>query len=273
MLIAQVTDTHIKAEGRLAYGKVDSAEKLANCVVHLNNLDPQPDFVLMTGDLADMGHPEEYQVLRRLIAPFEMPVYVIPGNHDERGAFRRAFSDHSYLPQEGEFLHYVLEDYPLRFIVLDSTLPGEAGGALCPARLSWLEDRLMEDDGRQVVICMHHPPFLTGIAGMDAQNCRDGAALGALVERHPRVIRLLCGHVHRPIFLQWHGITASIAPSPSHSVAYDLRPGATHTLSLEPPSCQLHYWHPEDGLVSHLSFIGDPGGSHPFYDAEGRLID
>ena len=273
MLIAQVTDTHIKADGRLAYRKVDSAEKLANCVAHLNRLDPMPDLVLMTGDLVDMGRPEEYRVLRRLIDPLEMPVYVIPGNHDEREAFRAAFSDHDYLPRTGDFLHYVVESHPLRIIALDSTIPGEPGGALCPERLFWLEERLSEDDARPVVICMHHPPFLTGIAGMDAQNCKDGAALGALIERYPQVIRLLCGHVHRPFFMHWHGITASIAPSPSHSVSLDLQEGTTHTFSLEPPSCQLHYWHPEEGLVSHLSFIGNPGGIHSFYDAEGQLID
>ena len=65
MLIAQITDTHVKAAGRLAYRRVDSAQKLRNCVAHLNALDPRPDIVLLTGDLVDLGKPEEYAAAAR----------------------------------------------------------------------------------------------------------------------------------------------------------------------------------------------------------------
>jgi Icc protein len=273
MLIAQVTDTHIKAAGRLAYRTVDSAQMLRNCVAHLNALDPRPDLVLLTGDLVDFGRPEEYALLRKILAPLDMPMYAIPGNHDERGALREAFADHGYLPREGEFLHYALEDYPLRLIGLDTVVPGRPHGELCGKRLMWLEAELLRSPDRPTVLFMHHPPFETGLANMDCQNCRNGEALGALVERHPQVVRILCGHVHRPVHLHWHGVTASIAPSPSHSCVLDLNADAAHDFVLEPPTCELHYWRPGTGLISHLSFIGDYGGRHPFFDAGGKLID
>ena len=78
MLIAQVTDMHIKADGQLAYGRVDSAEKLARCVAHLNRLSSRPDIVLMTGDLVDMGRPDEYAVLRRLTDDLRDRAFVFP---------------------------------------------------------------------------------------------------------------------------------------------------------------------------------------------------
>jgi 3',5'-cyclic AMP phosphodiesterase CpdA len=242
-------------------------------VAHLNTLDPRPDIVLLTGDLVDLGRPEEYALLREILAPLGMPIYVVPGNHDERGAMRRAFSDHAYLPQAGDFLHYVLEDYPVRLIGLDTVVAGEPGGELCEARLGWLDAQLRRVPDRETVLFMHHPPFLTGLANMDWQNCRNGEALGALLERHRQVTRLLCGHVHRPIHLAWHGITASIAPSPSHSCVFDLNPDASHDFVLEPPTCELHYWREGTGLISHLTFIGDYGGRFPFYDKSGKLID
>ncbi len=273
MLIAQVTDTHIKANGRLAYGKVDSAEKLARCVEHVNRLSSRPDIVLMTGDLVDSGRPEEYAVLSRLIEPFEMPVYVIPGNHDERRAFKEAFADHKYLPTDGCFLHYVIEDYPLRLIGLDTTIPGEEGGEMCAERLSWLDARLSEDRERTTVIFMHHPPFLTGIKNMDVNNCKGGDVLGALIQRHPQVIRILCGHVHRAIQVHWFGVTASIAPSPSHSVAYDLREDAPHCFLLEPPACEIHYWREDTGLISHIIYIGKYDGPYPFREEGGQYVD
>lgn len=273
MLIAQITDTHIKADGRLAYGRVDTADKLARCVAHLNGLSSRPHAALLTGDLVDKGRPEEYAVLRDLLAPLDMPLYVIPGNHDERRALRDAFADHAYLPADGPFLHYVIEDYPVRLIGLDTTIPGQEGGVMCAERLSWLDARLAEEPARPTVIFMHHPPFLTGIRNMDVNNCKGGADLGALVERHPQVIRLLCGHVHRAIQVHWHGVTASIAPSPAHAVAYSLREDAPHDFRLEPPACEIHYWREDTGLISHLTFIGDYEGPYPFRATDGQFID
>lgn len=273
MLIAQVTDTHIKAAGKLAYRKVDAAAKLAACVAHLNALTPRLDAVVMTGDLADVGRPEEYAVLRELLAPLAMPVYLLAGNHDDRENLRDAFPDHGYLHGDGEFLHYTIESYPLRLIALDTTVPGKPGGLLCDRRLEWLDARLGEAPERPTALLMHHPPFLTGITHMDVQNCANGAALGALVERHRQVVRILCGHVHRPVQLHWHGVTASIGPSPSHSVALDLDPDGPSAFVLEPPACELHHWRADTGLISHMSFIGAYEGPYPFFDSAGRLIE
>ena len=273
MLIAQVTDTHVKANGRLAYGIVDTAARLSDCMIHLMRLDPRPDVILMTGDLVDLGLPEEYTLVRSLVDPTGIPVFVVPGNHDNREAMRQVFDDRGFLPDDGEFLHYVLEDFPVRLIGLDTTIPGKPGGELCADRLAWLDARLREAPHRPTVLFMHHPPFLTGIRNMDWQNCKGGEALAAVVKRHPQIVRLLCGHVHRSIHLHWHGITASIAPGPSHSCVLDLRADARHLFVLEPPSCDIHYWREDTGLLSHQSFIGQFEGPFPFYDGDGKLID
>ena len=58
--IAQISDLHIKAPGRLAYGRVDTARALSHCVAALNELKPKPDLVVISGDLADTPTPEEY---------------------------------------------------------------------------------------------------------------------------------------------------------------------------------------------------------------------
>ncbi len=273
MLIAQVTDTHIMPEGRLAYGKIDSAAALDRCVAHVNILDPRPDLVLLTGDLADLGRAEEYGLLSELLAPLAMPFFLIPGNHDDRGNLRAAFPRHGYLRQDAEFLHYTLDDWPLRLIGLDSVVPGEPGGHLCERRLAWLEARLSEGPERPTLLFVHHPPFLTGIKNMDAMNLANGNALGKLLERHPQVIRLIAGHVHRPIETTWSGIGASIAPSPSHAVALDLGPEGPSAFVLEPAACHLLDFGSDGRLVIHLSFIGSFDGPHPFVDSSGEIED
>src|SRR5437870_881255 len=112
MLIAQISDTHIKPEGVLAYGRVDTSAFLARAIDHILHLDPQADVVLATGDLVDGGTAAEYERLRHLLSPLPMPLYLIPGNHDDRDALRRAFAHHAYMPREG-FIQYVVDDYPL----------------------------------------------------------------------------------------------------------------------------------------------------------------
>src|SRR5436305_1998369 len=82
MLIAQISDMHVKAEGKQLFRRIDTAGYLERAVAHVNALDPRPDIVLATGDLVDGGKPDEYAQLRRLLAPLAMPLYMIPGNHD-----------------------------------------------------------------------------------------------------------------------------------------------------------------------------------------------
>ena len=270
MLIAQISDTHIKPDGRLAYRKVDTAAALVRCVEHLVRMQPRPDVVLATGDLAAAGRPEEYRRRRDLLGPLPMPVLLIPGNHDDREALREAFPDHAYLPRTG-LLHYVVEGYPLRLVGLDTLVPGQGGGLMGEERLAWLDARLREQPGRPTVIFMHHPPFATGIGHMDRQGLADPDAMAAVVGRHRQVEAVLCGHLHRPITARWAGTVASTAPSPAPQVVVDLREDGPSAFALEPPAIRVHLW--RDGmLVTHTDYVGSFDGPYPFHES-GALIE
>lgn len=271
MIIAQLSDIHVKPEGRLAYRRVDTAAHLARAVRHLLDLTPRPAVVLGTGDLVDAGRPEEYRHLRALLAPLPMPVYLIPGNHDDRDALRDEFADHGYLPREG-FLHYVVDPYAVRLIGLDTVVPGRGGGLMCAERLAWLDARLREAPARPTLVFMHHPPFRTGIAHMDALGLDNADAMGEVIRRHTQVVCIACGHLHRPIQVRWNGTVAMTAPSPAHQVALDLRPDGPSAFVMEPPACLIHVWRPDTGLITHTSFIGDFDGPYPFSEG-GRLIE
>ena len=123
MLLAQISDTHIMVAGAAHPATEARAENLARCVADING--QRPDAVIFTGDTVQHGQPEEYARLRRLLAPLAAPLYIIPGNRDDRGALRAAFADQATLPANGEFLHYTVEDHALRLVALDSTAPGE----------------------------------------------------------------------------------------------------------------------------------------------------
>ena len=111
----------------------------------------QPDMVIATGDLTDCGLPEEYELLQDCLKPLGMPVYLIPGNHDRRETMRQVFGGDGYLPSSGEYLHYTIEEHPVRVIALDTVVPGKGYGEMDAARLAWLNERLDEQpDGAPV---------------------------------------------------------------------------------------------------------------------------
>ena len=275
MLLAQINDLHIKRPGALAYRRVDTAAYLERCVERLNAIEPKLDAVVVTGDLVDLGSPAEYEALRKLLAPLTMPVYLLVGNHDERAALREVFDDHAYLHAGGEFVQYAVDAGPLRLIALDSQMPQQSNGHLCAARLAWLETQLAQARGKPVVLALHHPPFVSGIGHMDRQRLdpESSEQLAAIVGRYTNVERVICGHVHRPIFTRFAGTIASAVPAPAHQVALDLRENAPSAFRLEPPAFALHQSAPETGIVTHHAYVDEGEGPFPFYETDGSLID
>lgn len=264
MIIAQLSDFHARPHGRPAYGIVDTNAAIESAVDAVLALDPVPDCVLVTGDLSDCGLAEEYAIVRAALRRLPMPVYVLPGNHDRRESFAAAFGvDYAYLPKAG-FLHYAVEDFPVRLIGLDTVIAGEDGGEICAEREAWLAARLREGQGRPTLIFMHHPPFAVGVDGMDVIPCRVSASFAGLIADHPEIERVLCGHYHRPIQRRFAGTIGYVAPGTAHQVALDLRPGTENQFIMEPPAFAVHAWRPETGVVSHLQPIGDYGPRRPF---------
>ncbi|MEO8151752.1 MAG: phosphodiesterase [Rhizobacter sp.] len=271
MLIAQITDTHIKMQGALAYKKVDTAAMLAQCVDTVKRLDVQPDVVVLTGDLTDFGDAEEYAYLRRILAPLSQRLIVVPGNHDEREGMRAAFADGGYLPAQG-FLQFAIDDYALRIVGLDTVVPMKGHGELCGDRLAWLDATLSARPDQPTLVLMHHPPFLTGIDHMDAIGLTGRDEFARVVARHPQVVRILCGHLHRSIFASVGNRLALTCPSPAHQVALDLRPDGPSAFRMEPPGFMLHHWL-NGQLNTHTVNVGDYAGPFPFFTPDGNLID
>lgn len=272
MLIAQITDTHVQLPGGLLDRNYDTAGHLERAVHHLNALTPQPAVVLLTGDTVDAGSPDEYGRLREILSPLQAPLYVIPGNHDDREALRHAFGDAGYLPPTG-FLQYTVEDWPLRLIALDTLIPGEHGGRLCDTRLQWLAATLAQARERPTVIFMHHPPFRTGLTVMDDMGFDGAQDLALLVKANPQVRQIICGHIHRPIVSSFGGTVISVCPSTAQQAALDLRPAPHLAVVMEPAAVALLWWDAAaDAVVYHLSQIAERP-AHVLFDGTQWLMD
>jgi 3',5'-cyclic-AMP phosphodiesterase len=277
MLVAQITDTHILARGKLfhaphravppeagpTYSRIDTGACLRRAVAEINALAPRPDVIVVTGDLTDHGNADEYDHFREILGAAEVPVYVIPGNHDNREALRAAFAGDGYLPADG-FLHYTVEDYPVRLVALDTNVPGSHDGELCGERLTWLDATLAAAPDRPTLVMMHHPPFATAIEHMDRHGLRDPASFAAVVARHPQIERVLCGHLHRTIDRRFAGTVAGTAPATAHQLLLDITRGSRAYFTFEPPGYQLHLWR-DGGLITHTAVFGDWPGPFPYH--------
>jgi len=263
MLIAQLSDAHIRPAGHLYQGVVDSNQMFVEALDHLQGLDQRPDLALLTGDLVDLGMPEEYLEARKLLSRLDIPYLIIPGNHDHRENLRTTFADHRYLPAEGP-LNYCVDDYPVRIVGLDSTVPNQHHGNIDSTAIQWLAHVLGRDTRKPTILMMHHPPFVTGIPYMDQYGCIESGRLAAVVERFSNVELVLCGHVHRQMLRRWAGTVVCTCPSTTTEIALQLHPLAHPQSYVGPRGCMLHLFQEEHGFVSHVSQIGKFTGPYPF---------
>jgi Icc protein len=268
-LIAQITDLHIRPRGLACY-RVSETNMLAErAVAALNALDPQPDAVVVTGDLADAPDDREYAGVQRLLARLKAPVFVIPGNHDSPAMMRELLSDLGPIDQgTRDKIHYAVDIGDVRLVALDSSVPGKPHGELGEAQRVWLDRTLAQSD-RPTLIAVHHPPAATGIAHMDRIGLKDSAELAQILRRHPHVERVMCGHIHRTIIASVGGTVMTLAPSTGHQVHLDIADSEAGKFIMEPPGFFLHHHTPESGVVTHLAYVEAFPGPFPFFSDEG----
>jgi 3',5'-cyclic-AMP phosphodiesterase len=202
--------------------------------------------VLVTGDLADHAADEEYELLREALDPLDAPLYALPGNHDDPEALRRHFDVRA---------QYSVDLGPLRLVALDTTIPGEDGGALDAGRLEWLDAELAAAPEHTTLVAMHHPPLFLGIPVWDEIGLAgaDREALGDVIARHPQVRRLAAGHVHRAITGELAGRGVMTCPSTYVQARLDFTAQELE-LTDEPGGFIVHSV-VEGELISHLQAV------------------
>lgn len=216
--IAQLSDPHVGADWIAPKPDV----LLASAVEAVLRLEPGPDVVIVSGDLVEGAQDREYERIKEVLAPLGMPVHVLPGNHDDREGLHRHFG----VPGEGGApVQYAAELGPVRLLVLDSTVPGREHGELDAGRLEWLDAELSAAPERPALIAVHHPPLTTGAPAIDAIALRDEGrrALGEVLKRHPQVLKVIAGHVHRTVTGDLGGRPVLAIPSTYAELRLDFR--------------------------------------------------
>ncbi|WP_131741167.1 phosphodiesterase [Actinomadura roseirufa] len=269
-IIAQLSDIHLAA-GR--DGEVDDGSgpvrALRAAVSSLLALPARPDAVVLTGDLTDGGRPAEYARLHALLSPLPMAVYPMAGNHDDRDALRAAFADHPAVAETGSSpqapVQYAVNVAGVRLVCCDTTVEGHPHGHMGEDRLAWLDDTLGAAPDVPTVVATHHPPFPIGIRFIDDMGLDDSSAFAAVIARHPQVVRVTSGHVHRGSVGSLAGRVSTTCPSTYRQLFLDLtRPGRA-AVTGEPAGFAVHLVGDDGSATTH--FV--PTGSYrPLMDVE-----
>lgn len=235
----QLTDTHLfdRADGTLR--GVNTAQSLAAVVAAVRAREPHIDGVLATGDLSHDGGTPSYRRFVRLLAPLNVPIYCIPGNHDALGVFGCVLKG-SQVQSGGRLLANGWQ-----LIFLDSAVPGAVHGHLRPAELARLDAALREHPQMHALICLHHQPVPVESTWLDRLMLDDAGALFQIIDKHPNVRALLWGHIHQDFDAMRDGVRLLAGPS----TCIQFKPGCTDfTLDDRPPGYRWLELH-SDGRI------------------------
>jgi len=232
--ILQITDTHLYSDNTGRLLGVDTLDSFRAVIQAFVDTGWQPDLVLATGDLVHDATPTGYRQLAKILDSFGVPVYCLPGNHDDPDTMRE------HLRGKRVSCPRVVESKGWRVILMDSVVPGKVGGCLGKPELQQLRETL-EASRLPTLISLHHQPVAVGSAWLDEMGLDDADALFDTIAGHPEVKGLLWGHVHQQFDDQRNGLRLMGTPSTcvqfepaSKDFAVDQRQPGFRLLTLTP---------------------------------------
>lgn len=248
MIVAHISDTHIAVDLPDADRR---RQNLEQTIADINELDPLPDAIVLTGDLTQHGRPEEYRIAAAALAKARMPFYLVPGNRDNKANLRAAFASRGFFPAGSPFLQYAVERHPVRILVLD-TIGDSNKGDYCPERVQHLIEMAEADPTKPIAAFAHHPPFDIP-EGPERLHYKDYDAMGRVtraLEHSGRVAGVFSGHIHRAVAGHAGRVRASVTPCIATPLRWGEYPEHMKTL----PVYHLHQFEP-DGVFSTQSRV------------------
>lgn len=188
--LIQITDCHLPANPGIRLSGWDNWASLQAVLEDVRQNHPGLGGILLTGDLVHDESEAGYVRLAGLMQTFDVPVFAIPGNHDNPERLRSAFQALQPNPESGKIGGW-------RLLLLNSHMEGSDCGALGQAQIDRLSDTLAQTPDTPTLVALHHPPTPVGSAWIDALGLLDAAHLLRATSQHPQIKAVLCGHVHQ----------------------------------------------------------------------------
>ena len=228
---AYISDSHLYAE------KINDnfVRQLVRAVDDVNRLDPQPDFVLYGGDLAQLGQPEELELGAQILRDIKAPLRMMVGEHDwffDMGdAWKGLFGAPTY-SFDHKGVHFVVlnsileEDFwtergltPMQRMKIVAGLDDQRQGRFMVGseQRAWLQQDLAGlPDAAPLIVFSHSPLYHLyrpwNFWTEDAPQVQD------ILKRFDNVV-VLHGHTHQVLTnridnIHFHGMLATAWPWP-----------------------------------------------------------
>ena len=176
--VLQITDTHLFDDPDGCLLGLNTDQSLQAVIEDAGSRHLPADLVFATGDLAHEASPAAYQRTFSHLGKLGLPVYCLPGNHDERQMLESAtangpcqYTDHLY---QGNW----------HFVFLDSTIPGSEGAHLSAASLQKLDEQLQGSPDTHTLVCLHHQPVPIGSHWLDTMALDNPDDFFAVIDKH-----------------------------------------------------------------------------------------
>jgi 3',5'-cyclic-AMP phosphodiesterase len=229
--LLQLSDPHLFADPSGALRGVNTLESLRRVLRQVADRNLNFEAVVCTGDIVN-DEPGGYAHFARELGALGKPIYCIPGNHDEPALLRRMLAQPPF--QVGG--HVDIGAW--RIVLIDSCVPGQAGGHLSDAELQRL-DAALADDQHFAMVCVHHHPVPMASRWLDALGIDNAEALFKVLDAHSQVRLISWGHVHQCFDERRRGVRLLATPSTggqflplAANFALDSRPPAFRRLTL-----------------------------------------
>lgn len=250
--LLQFTDLHLYGAPSGALRGVVTWPSLEGTVTHATERHAPWDALLITGDLVQ-DDPAGYERVRTMFGTSDVPVYCIPGNHDELPAMRAALSQ----PPFQVCGNALLGNWQL--VMLDSYLHGMASGRVSRDELARLDATLTDHPDRHALVCLHHHPIAMGSRWLDAVGLENSDELFAVIDRHPQVRVLLWGHVHQA----FEGLRRRVRMLATPSTCAQFKPGEDgFAVDQKPPAYRWLDLHADGRVETGVEWVDEAAVRH-----------
>ncbi|MFQ5470541.1 MAG: phosphodiesterase [Gammaproteobacteria bacterium] len=208
--ILQFSDTHLFADPAAKFYDIVPDENLGQVISYAREHAATATFSLLTGDLVHDESRQGYKLVRHHFEALEMPVFCVPGNHDDSAMMQAVFS--------GEPIKFIpsYRFHNWLFVFLDSSVSGHQEGHLTDDQLHSLDQLLTSHSDSHIMIVLHHPLLPCGSHWMDSVMLLDNPEqVFAVMDRFDHVRAVIWGHIHQEFSTLRNNMMMLGAPSTS----------------------------------------------------------
>ena len=206
MRIIQLTDCHICGDIASNFDGINTKATF-DCVLDSVLKVRKADLIIGTGDISMDGSSQAYSWLQRRLNKANLPVILIPGNHDKPDEFSaqtgsKCFARYNSVVREPWCFHF-----------LNTAKSGHHAGKILKADLMELSLKLQAQSKSFHAIFMHHPPVSVGSIWLDEIGLKNAADFWDHLRPVLNVKLIVCGHIHQELDIINNGVRVLASPS------------------------------------------------------------